>query len=119
MEIIGLHEAILSIMLIMVLPFYDRIDLKEVLMPFKAYAFCQLKEDCSNLKHKRISITTLDQWFITMASGLRPRTKIDYRSLNEGESLPCSKVSQKAKPVILDETYFVERSSQEKKQAIR
>ena len=40
---------------------------------------------------------------------LRPLSKIDYRSLNEGESLPRSNARQKTKPVLLEEIYFVER----------
>ena len=44
-----------------------------------------------------------------MASGLRPRTKINFKRMHEGDPAPRSKVRQTSKPEILDETYYVER----------
>ena len=51
-----------------------------------------------------------------MAFSLRPRQKIDYRLLNEGESLELKRQPITDKPVVLEESYNVERLISRKKE---
>ncbi len=44
-----------------------------------------------------------------MASSLRPRSSVNYKTLNEGEYVFLTKTPSVRKPTILDETYNVER----------
>lgn len=50
-----------------------------------------------------------------MASSLRPQSKVDYKTLNDGEPLSLSNknVTLKTLPV-LEDTYYVERHISEK-----
>lgn len=55
---------------------------------------------------------------LTMAS-LRLKTKIDYKALNEGESVPSRKRASFVKPSVLPDTYEVERLIEKKEAQIR
>ena len=44
-----------------------------------------------------------------MAFNLRPRTKIDYQTLNEGEPIKLNKTCTSLKPRLLEQPFYVER----------
>ena len=44
-----------------------------------------------------------------MASNLRQKERVDYKSLNEGQFIKFNKIVPKSVTRVLDEDYFVER----------